>query len=201
MTIYILPTKTRGCASQSPETDENAKMAGVPQTKPGFAKNRVFATLMHSSSKSIYLGKFQEILGGRFGYIYIFFSARGVSRGAGGLGGGRFFIENPRRGVSWAGGGEGPGGFADSMRKIGGGGGLNIFLRGRNSHQESFGASAGKIRRRIHQQNSCKTKTPQTVTRPMKMERGRKAMKNQRSSRPCSCLPLAPKFPSTKTNN
>ena len=45
MMIYILTTKTRGCAPQSPEADENDEMAGVPQTKPGFAKNRVFATL------------------------------------------------------------------------------------------------------------------------------------------------------------
>ena len=39
MTIYILPTKTRGCAPQSPETTKMTKMAGVPQTKPPFAQN------------------------------------------------------------------------------------------------------------------------------------------------------------------
>ena len=47
--------------------------------------------------------------------------------------------------------------------------------------------------------SSGKTKTPQTVTLQVKIERGQKAIKKSaHSSRPCSCLPLAPKFPSTK---
>ena len=33
MTIYILPTKTRGCAPQSPETDENDENGGCPSDK------------------------------------------------------------------------------------------------------------------------------------------------------------------------
>ena len=46
---------------------------------------------------------------------------------------------------------------------------------------------------------SGKTKTPQTVTLQVKIERGQKSIKNSaHSSRPCSCLPRALKFPSTK---
>ena len=43
MTIDILPTKTRGCGPQSPETDENDENGGCPSdktrvcTKPGFS--------------------------------------------------------------------------------------------------------------------------------------------------------------------
>ena len=33
MTIYILPTKTRGCAPQSPETDENDENGECPSDK------------------------------------------------------------------------------------------------------------------------------------------------------------------------
>ena len=53
MTIYILPTKTRGCAPQSPETKGNDEN-NVPQTKPGFAKNRVFATLKFRRKRAFY---------------------------------------------------------------------------------------------------------------------------------------------------
>ena len=49
-------------------------------------------------------------------------------------------------------------------------------------------------------QESGKTKTPRTVTLQVKIERGQKSIKTKsaHSSRPCSCLPPAPKFPSTK---
>ena len=33
MTTYILPTKTRGCAPQTPETDENDENGGCPSDK------------------------------------------------------------------------------------------------------------------------------------------------------------------------
>ena len=50
--------------------------------------------------------------------------------------GGRFFIENPRGGGSP--GGEGPMGRKAVCSELGeGGGGLDIFFRGRNVHQES----------------------------------------------------------------
>ena len=51
-------------------------------------------------------------------------------------GGGRFFIENPRRGGGPAtGGGRGPGGCLQGI--AGGGGGLNIFFQGRNARQDN----------------------------------------------------------------
>ena len=46
---------------------------------------------------------------------------------------------------------------------------------------------------------SSKTKTPQTVTLQVKIERGQKLKENSaHGSRRCSCLPPAPKFSSTK---
>ena len=45
MTIYSLPTKTRVALLRARKPTKMTKMAGVPQTTPGFAKNRVFATL------------------------------------------------------------------------------------------------------------------------------------------------------------
>ena len=73
-----------------------------------------------------------QLLGGRFGY-FLFFSAReGEGREGGG---GRFSIEN-LRGEGSPRGAEGSGGC---LRRIGdffgGGGGLNIFFRGRNVPQ------------------------------------------------------------------
>ena len=51
---------------------------------------------------------------------------------------------------------------------------------------------------RSKSQFSGKTKTPQTVTLQVKIERGQKAIKKSaRRSRPCSYSPPAPKFPST----
>ena len=78
-------------------------------------------------------------LGGRFGY-FLFFSApgRGRESGATGRGGGRFLIENPRRGGGLqerVGRGEGAG---EGVCREFGGGGLNIFFRGRNAHQETL---------------------------------------------------------------
>ena len=71
--------------------------------------------------------------------IFYLFSARGRARGIRGdrERGCRFSIENPRGGISeekGGGGGEaakGPGGCLQGIW----GGGLNIFFRGRNSHQ------------------------------------------------------------------
>ena len=62
--------------------------------------------------------------------------------------GGRFLIENPRRGgcsplASGGGGGERPGGCLRGF----GGGGLNIFFRGPNSHQVLVSATE---KERIH---------------------------------------------------
>ena len=50
------------------------KMAGVPQTKPGFAKNRVFATLMN-------LGISGESLAGILNERYLNQSFPGVKKG------------------------------------------------------------------------------------------------------------------------
>ena len=72
-----------------------------------------------------------------FRIFSIFFLLGGGERGVrgAGRGGGRFFIENPRRGVSRAGGGGARGAGRVFAGNVGGGGGLNIFFRGRNSHQ------------------------------------------------------------------
>ena len=69
-------------------------------------------------------------------YFFLLGEGEGRVRGAG-RGGRLIFIENPRRGVLQRGGAEAPGGC---LRRIGefGGGGLNIFFRGRNVHQEKF---------------------------------------------------------------
>ena len=79
--------------------------------------------------------------------IFFIFSARGRGRGSlrrrEGGGGFGLFIENPRRGgVSSGRGAEGPGRFMRQIGAFGGGGGLNIFFRGRNVHQIRI--SAGK---------------------------------------------------------
>ena len=71
-------------------------------------------------------------------YFFLLRGGEGGVRGAGGVGGGgRYFIENPRRGVlpgRMGAGGRGAGRvFAGNLW---GRGGLNIFFRGRNSHQE-----------------------------------------------------------------
>ena len=42
MTIYILPTKTRGCAPQSPETDENDENDGCPSGKTRVCQKQGF---------------------------------------------------------------------------------------------------------------------------------------------------------------
>ena len=72
--------------------------------------------------------------------IFFIFSARGGEGGPRrqkGGGRGQFFIENPRRGVSQERGG---GGGLKGREGVCGewGGGLNIFFRGRNAHQEEL---------------------------------------------------------------
>ena len=42
MTIYILPTKTRGHAPQSPETDENDENGGCPSDKTRVCQKQGF---------------------------------------------------------------------------------------------------------------------------------------------------------------
>ena len=42
MTIYILPTKTRGCAPQSPETDENDENGGCLSDKTRVCQKKGF---------------------------------------------------------------------------------------------------------------------------------------------------------------
>ena len=78
----------------------------------------------------------RQWLGGRFGYILFFLlggGAKGV-RGAGRGGGEGFLWKIPGVGgaVFRAGGG---GGWEGVCGEFWGGGGLNIFFRGRNSHQ------------------------------------------------------------------
>ena len=64
-------------------------------------------------------------LGGRFGYfLFLFCSGRGKGSPRPAGGGGRFFIENPRRGGSRRGrGAAGPGGCLRRIGDFGGGGG------------------------------------------------------------------------------
>ena len=66
-------------------------------------------------------------------YFFLLGEGKGESEAAG-RGAVRYFIDNPRRGGGSPGGAKGPGGC---LRRIGdlGGGGLNIFVRGRNVHQ------------------------------------------------------------------
>ena len=74
--------------------------------------------------------------------IFNFFSARGRGGGSSRRQGwwGRFFIENPRRGwVSLEREGSGRGAGRLSAGNFGGGGGLNIFFRVGNAHQEILG--------------------------------------------------------------
>ena len=77
--------------------------------------------------------------------IFYFFcsgEAKGEPEGPGG-GGGRFFMENPRRGGGGfppAGGGRGGEGREGVSGEFGGGA-LNIFFRGRKSHQDFLGES------------------------------------------------------------
>ena len=68
--------------------------------------------------------------------IFVSFSARGGGRGSPRRqeGGGRNSIENPRMGGGVFQEGEGPGGCLERIGEFGGGG-LNIFFRGRNSEQ------------------------------------------------------------------
>ena len=42
MTVYILPTKTRGCAPQSPETDEDDENGGCPSDKTRVCQKQGF---------------------------------------------------------------------------------------------------------------------------------------------------------------
>ena len=42
MTVYILPTKTRGCAPRSPETDENDENGGCPSDKTRVCQKQGF---------------------------------------------------------------------------------------------------------------------------------------------------------------
>ena len=81
-------------------------------------------------------------LGGHFGY-FLFFSGRGRGKGESEApGGGRgsiFKLKFPEGGgVSRTGGAEGPGGCLWRIGEFGEGGGLNIFFRGRNVHQEKL---------------------------------------------------------------
>ena len=60
----------------------------------------------------------------------------GESEAPGGVEGGGVFIENPRRGGGRGMGLMGPGGCLRRIGEFFGAGGLNIFFRGRNVHQE-----------------------------------------------------------------
>ena len=67
MTIYILPTQTRGCAPQSPETDENDENGGCPSGKTRvFQKQGFRHPDMKNAQFSTYLGdysySFQETI-------------------------------------------------------------------------------------------------------------------------------------------
>ena len=68
--------------------------------------------------------------------IFNFFLLRGGGRGSPAKGGGGAdFLLNPRRGVSRRERGRGGGRVSGRIGEFGGGGGLNIFFRGRNVHQ------------------------------------------------------------------
>ena len=59
MTIDILPTKARGCAPQSPETDENDENGGCPSDKTTVCQKHRFR---HPDRKT----DFHQILGSEF---------------------------------------------------------------------------------------------------------------------------------------
>ena len=83
-----------------------------------------------------HLGCPQKLPRWTFRIFFIFFllgEGKGESE-APGRGGVRIFIENPRRGCLRAGRGGGGRGWKGDSGKLGGGG-LNFFFRGRNSHQ------------------------------------------------------------------
>ena len=69
-------------------------------------------------------------------YFFLLGEAEGGVRGGGG-GGVDFLLKIPGGGVSRRGGAEGPGGCLQRIWELGGGG-LNIFFRGRNVHQETI---------------------------------------------------------------
>ena len=71
-------------------------------------------------------------------YFFLLGEGEGGVRGArsGGRGGGRFSIENPRRGSLQDGRGRGAGRVSAANWGIFGGGGLSIFFGGRNVNQE-----------------------------------------------------------------
>ena len=70
-------------------------------------------------------------------YFFLLGGGEGGVRGAGRGGGGDFLLKIPGGGVSRAGGGRGARGRESVCGELGGGG-LNIFFRGRNSHQVSL---------------------------------------------------------------
>ena len=55
MTIYILPTKTRGCASQSPEADDNDENGGCPSDKTRVFQKQGFR---HPDRRSLVILRF-----------------------------------------------------------------------------------------------------------------------------------------------
>ena len=81
-----------------------------------------------------------KLLGGRFGYLLFFLLGDGVGgvRSAGREGGGRFLMKVPGEGGGFSREGEGPRGREGVCGELGNsfGGGLNIFFRGRNVHQD-----------------------------------------------------------------
>ena len=83
------------------------------------------------------LDQFQ--LGGRFGYFLFFFGSgrgKGESEAAGGVV--DFLLEIPEGGGLHEEGPRGREGVCGKLGIFGGGGGLNIFFRGRNVHQVSL---------------------------------------------------------------
>ena len=109
------------------------------EPSPGHIRCRFTPTSTPEVSQNL---ERQTLLGGRFGY-FLFFAARGRGKGEpeapGASGGGRdrFFIENHRTGGGGAPAQDGPMGREGVGGELGnfGGGGLNIFFRGRNVHQ------------------------------------------------------------------
>ena len=69
------------------------------------------------------------------GYSHIFFSDRGGGRGSPRPRGGSIFYCESEKGGGGLQEGKGPGGRLRRIGDFGGGGGLNIFFRGRNVHQ------------------------------------------------------------------
>ena len=83
-------------------------------------------------------------MGWGFQLFFLLGEGGGAVRGARRGWGGSIFIENPRRGLQEGEGPRGREGVCGELEILGGGG-VNIFFRGRNVHQVSLGFEGGNL--------------------------------------------------------